>query len=85
MTLADEPSPRDTPDRVFRRSLRHPEHLRAFLQQAAPDLAAGFVFERGRLLDREFPWTTGGGARPTCPLRSRIASAMRRLWRWSAC
>ena len=55
MTLADEPSPRDTPDRVFRRSLRHPEHLRAFLQQAAPDLAAGFDCDRARLLDRDFP------------------------------
>jgi Putative transposase, YhgA-like len=55
MTLADEPSPRDTPDRVFRRSLRHPEHLRAFLRQAVPDLADGFDFERARLLDREFP------------------------------
>jgi hypothetical protein len=47
--------PSDTPDRMLRQSLRHPAHLRAFLQAAVPDLAAGFDCERARLLDREFP------------------------------
>jgi Putative transposase, YhgA-like len=55
MSLADDPPLRDLPDRVLRQSLRHPEHLRAFLQQAVPELAAGFDCERARLLDREFP------------------------------
>ena len=66
MPLADEP-PRDLPDRVIRQSLRHPAHLRTLLQQAVPQLAAGFDCERARLIDREFPrlcaersvWTTG--------------------------
>jgi hypothetical protein len=47
--------PRDLVDRVIRQSLRHPAHLRAFLEAAVPDLAAGFVCEQARLIDREFP------------------------------
>ena len=55
MTIADEPSPHDTPDRMFRRSLRTPKTSAAFLRQAVPDLADGFDCERARLLDRDFP------------------------------
>jgi hypothetical protein len=54
MQPASEP-PRDLPDRVVRRALRHPANLRAFLHQAVPALADSFDCERARLLDREFP------------------------------
>ncbi len=55
MTPSSE-RPRDLPDRVIRQSLRHPAHLRAFLEAAVPLLAPGFVWcEKARLLDREFP------------------------------
>src|SRR5436305_6960137 len=54
MALSDD-LPRDLADRVIRESLHHPANLRAFLQQAVPDLAAGFDCDRARLLDREFP------------------------------
>jgi hypothetical protein len=33
----------------------HAANLRAFLHQAVPALAGGFDWERGRLLEREFP------------------------------
>jgi hypothetical protein len=55
MPVADEPPLHDFPDRALRQSLQHPENLRAFLHQAVPELADGFVCERARLLDREFP------------------------------
>src|SRR5262245_30666305 len=42
-------------DRMLRQSLRHPAHLRALLKEAVPALAGGFVCERARLLDQEFP------------------------------
>jgi hypothetical protein len=45
--------PRDLEDRVIRQTLRQPANLRAFLQRAVPDLAAGFDCEHARLLDRE--------------------------------
>jgi hypothetical protein len=40
---------------MIRNSLRHPEHLRTFLEDAVPALAADFDCARARLLDREFP------------------------------
>jgi hypothetical protein len=52
MPTPDNP-PRDLEDRVIRQSLRQPANLRAFLQRAVPDLAAGFDCEHARLLDRE--------------------------------
>jgi Putative transposase, YhgA-like len=52
MKSADEP-PRDLADRIIRQTLPYPEHLRAFLQQVVPDLAAGFDCDRARPLDRE--------------------------------
>ena len=55
MALSDEPPLRDLPDKAMRQSLQHPEHLRTFLLQAVPQLAAGFDCTRARLLDREFP------------------------------
>jgi hypothetical protein len=55
MSIADEPPLRDLPDRAIRQSLRHPEHLRALMEQAVPDLADGFDYPRARLIDREFP------------------------------
>jgi len=55
MTLADETPLRDLADRALRDSLRHPENLRSFLQQAVPNLAEGFDCTRARLLEREFP------------------------------
>jgi hypothetical protein len=55
MSVADEPPLRDFLDRAIRDSLRYPEHLQALLQEAVPNLAAGFDCQRARLLDREFP------------------------------
>jgi hypothetical protein len=55
MSLADKDSIRDLADRAIRESLRHPEHLRGLLEQAVPDLAANFDYQKARLLDREFP------------------------------
>src|SRR5207245_10978756 len=46
---------RDAGDRMSVESLQHAENLREFLEQAVPDLAAGFDCTRARLLDREFP------------------------------
>jgi hypothetical protein len=54
MTPADQP-PRKAEDRYLRQTLSDPANLRDFLQQAVPQLAAGFVYEQARLLDREFP------------------------------
>jgi hypothetical protein len=54
MRPASEP-PRDLPDRVIRKALRHPANLRALLQQVVPALADGFDCDRSRFLDREFP------------------------------
>lgn len=50
----DEPI-RDVVDRMIRDSLQNAENLRQFLEEAVPDLAAGFDCTRARLLDREFP------------------------------
>ncbi len=50
----DEPI-RDLADRTIREALQNPENLRQFLEQAVPELAAGFDCTRARLLDREFP------------------------------
>jgi hypothetical protein len=47
--------PRDVLDRMIRNSLRHSEHLRTFLEEAVPTLAAGFDCSRAHLLEREFP------------------------------
>jgi hypothetical protein len=55
MPVADDPPLHDFPDRALRQSLQQPANLRAFLRQAVPDLADGFVYEQARLLDREFP------------------------------
>jgi hypothetical protein len=54
MTLADD-ALHDLPDRAIRQSLTHPEHLRALLAEAVPDLAPNFDCTRARLLEREFP------------------------------
>src|SRR5262249_47878965 len=40
---------------MMRQTLKHPEHLRALLQQVVPDLAGGFDCDKARLLEREFP------------------------------
>jgi hypothetical protein len=50
MTSPNDPLPRDFPDALVRDSLCHPAHLRAFLGEAVPDLAAGFDCDRARLL-----------------------------------
>jgi hypothetical protein len=55
MPVSDEPPQHDFRDKVLRDSLRHPEHLRTFLEQAVPQFATGFDCGRARLLDREFP------------------------------
>jgi hypothetical protein len=55
MPVADDPPLHDFPDRALRQSLQQPANLRAFLRQAVPELADGFVYEQARLLDREFP------------------------------
>jgi len=52
--MSDADLPRDLADRIIRRTLPHPPHLRAFLRQAVPDLADGFDCDRARPLDREF-------------------------------
>jgi hypothetical protein len=54
MTPSDQP-PRKAEDRYLRKTLSDPANLRDFLQQAVPQLAAGFIYEQARLLDREFP------------------------------
>src|SRR5262245_1807728 len=54
MSSADVPPIRDLADRAIRTSLKYPEHLRSFLQEAVPDLAGGFDCTRARLADREF-------------------------------
>jgi hypothetical protein len=54
MTQADRP-PRDLADRIIRQTLPKPAHLRAFLQEVVPDLAAGFDCDRARELDPNFP------------------------------
>jgi hypothetical protein len=55
MTPAASPPPRNLLDHILRQSLRHPANLQAFLEQAVPDLAAGFDCPQARLLEREFP------------------------------
>jgi hypothetical protein len=53
MSTADE-SPRDLADRIIRKTLPHPPHLRSFLQQVVPDLADGFDCDRAKLMERVF-------------------------------
>src|SRR5262245_63416790 len=55
MAPAEQPSPHDLPDRAIRQTLRHPANLRGFLREVVPELADGFVYERLRVLEREFP------------------------------
>src|SRR4051812_41411031 len=55
MALANDPQPYNLADQVLRHSLQHPANLRALLHEAVPQLAGGFVCDRARLLDREFP------------------------------
>ena len=51
----DESTPlHDIADRILRKTLQHPENLRAFLNEALKDLAAGFDYARARLLPRDF-------------------------------
>jgi hypothetical protein len=52
--MSDADLPRDLADRIIRRTLPHPAHLRAFLRQVVPDLAGGFDCDRARPLGREF-------------------------------
>ena len=52
MITADE-SPRDLADRIIRKTLPHPPHLRSFLQRVVPDLAGGFDCDRARIVERE--------------------------------
>ena len=47
------PPPRDLADRLIRRTLPYPAHLRSFLRAVVPDLADGFDCDRARLVDRE--------------------------------
>jgi hypothetical protein len=54
MTQADRP-PYQLLDRMIRRSVRHPDNLRALLGRAVPDFATNFDCTRAHLLDREFP------------------------------
>jgi hypothetical protein len=67
---ADEPI-RDLADRMMRASLQHAENLHAFLEQAVPDLAAGFDCTRARLLNREFP-LEDWGRREAEPERAKL-------------
>jgi hypothetical protein len=53
--VADVDPLRDLADRVIRESLLDADNLRAFLEVAVPDLAAGFDCSRRRLLERGFP------------------------------
>ena len=55
MPVADDTPLHDFLDRAFRESLQQPDNLRDFLHQVVPNLAAGFICERARLLTREFP------------------------------
>ncbi len=54
MTADAQSSLHDIADRVFRKSLQHPENLRAFLEEVLKDLAKGFDFSRAKLLPRDF-------------------------------
>jgi hypothetical protein len=55
MSLADDSPLRDFPDRAIRQSLRHPEHLKVFLQQIIPHLADRFDYSQARLIEPNFP------------------------------
>jgi hypothetical protein len=55
MTLGKHDSVRDVADRMIRESLKHPENLRAVIEEAVPELAAAFEFSQAELLDRYFP------------------------------
>jgi hypothetical protein len=49
MPSAESTPPRDVLDCMIRNSLRHPEHLRTFLEDAVPALAANFDCARGAI------------------------------------
>src|ERR1700722_9162967 len=55
MALSSADPIRDLADRIIRLSLRYPGHLRGLVEEAVPDLAAGFDYQQARLLEREFP------------------------------
>jgi hypothetical protein len=55
MPIDDQSAQHDFRDKALRQSSQHPEHLRAFLGKAVPQLAGGFDCGRARLLEREFP------------------------------
>src|SRR5262249_35634444 len=54
MSLRDELSPRDFPDRAIRRLLEDPRNLRDLLREVVPKLADGFDYARVEVVDREF-------------------------------
>jgi len=52
--MAATPALHTMPDRALRDSLRHPEHLRSLLRQAAPALAESFDYARMKPIERAF-------------------------------
>src|SRR5437867_2872861 len=54
MSLFDQPSLHDFPDRAIRDALQDPRNLRDLLTARLPDLAVRFDFDRAEVVEPEF-------------------------------
>jgi len=81
----NDDSPRDFADRMLCEALSKPENLRGLLQNAVPELADGFEFERMWPAKREFLLGNWRRRNRMCWSRFLIARTKEKSGLWSAC